>query len=100
MRYGKLSEPEMVPGSTKAGVELLRPRWRFSPELAAQNLAGGTCSNFGRTSSLSNQDDRWSAPAVITWRTQAMPEDEEVVVSPVFSWAGVYIDRTAAICTY
>ena len=42
-QFGKLSEPELVYGSTKMGIELRHPKWRFLP--TGSRLAGGNACN-------------------------------------------------------
>lgn len=86
-----------VPGSTKAGVALNRPRFPYKVIGSPYSLSNSSCNGVARWTILSITDVRFSALSVITYQFNGFPPGDEVVVSPVFTWAGVFTPVGGAV---
>lgn len=95
---GHLSEEQLVVGSTKAGVDILRPHWSFIRSGAKYVLSSSGCSGRTRSLLVSRTSAAWTATNVISWQTISPAVGPEYVVSGPFRWVDLWQPGGKDLC--
>lgn len=97
-RFGHLFFMGYEVGSTKAGVDLLRPKWRFEELATAISASSAGCGNRVRSNTMNRTNPRWTMPCVVFWRPQGSTVADELPVTGEFTWADKWAGTGGTLC--
>lgn len=99
-RYGDLLLQGFEVGSTKAGVELLRPQWRQQPGAYAPDVFDTDmgCGGMVRRRFTDTNAPQWHTPGVYTWQRLLPTPGPELVISGLMTPAQAASTNPTSLC--
>lgn len=94
-----LLEPQFIPGSVKAGVELLRPSWNFRFSGSSTPITQGRC--FLAQDFTTTPANHFTPSLCTLWKSGVVGVGSCVVLGPVYTPAEPFIRRPVRTgCTF